>query len=90
MQTFVFTSVRTRIARIHIDESHRARLPVKTPSVLAGVKGGIAGGAAMIVPALLYGLLRYHSIWYAVNLLGGRGRRWLGPIRRWPRSRTFA
>ena len=40
---------------------------------MAGVKGGIAGGAAMIVPALLYGLIRYHSIWYAVNLLGGAG-----------------
>ena len=27
----------------------------------------------MIVPAVLYGLIRYHSIWYAVNLLGGAG-----------------
>jgi hypothetical protein len=27
----------------------------------------------MIVPALLYGLIAYHSIWYAVNLLGGAG-----------------
>src|SRR5208337_143688 len=33
----------------------------------------IAGGAAMIVPALLYGVIGYHSIWYAVNLLGGAG-----------------
>jgi hypothetical protein len=68
-----FTSVRTKVARIEVDESHRARLPVHTPSVMAGVKGGIAGGAAMIVPALLYGLIAYHSIWYAVNLLGGAG-----------------
>ena len=73
METFAFTTIRTKIARIQVDESHRARLPVHTPSVLAGVKGGIAGGAAMIVPALLYGLIRYHSIWYAVNLLGGAG-----------------
>lgn len=72
-ETFEFTTIRTRIARIEVDESHRARLPVHTPSVLAGVKGGIAGGAAMIVPALLYGQIRYHSIWYAVNLLGGAG-----------------
>ena len=50
-------AVRTKVARIEIDESHRARLPVHTPSVMAGVKGGIAGGAAMIVPALLYGLI---------------------------------
>jgi len=73
VQKFEFTTVRTRIARIQVDESHRARLPIHTPSVMAGVKGGIAGGAAMIVPALLYGLIRYHSIWYAVNLLGGAG-----------------
>jgi hypothetical protein len=73
VERFVFTTQRTRISRIEVDESHRARLPVHTPSVLAGMKGGIAGGAAMIVPALLYGLIRYHSIWYAVNLLGGAG-----------------
>jgi hypothetical protein len=27
----------------------------------------------MIVPAALYGLVRYHSIWYAVNLLAAGG-----------------
>jgi hypothetical protein len=73
VQKFKYTTVRTKVARIEIDASHRARLPVHTPSVMAGVKGGIAGGAAMIFPALLYGLIRYHSIWYAVNLLGGAG-----------------
>jgi hypothetical protein len=73
VQRFEFTTVRTKVAHIQIDNTHRARLPIHTPSVLAGVKGGIAGGAAMIVPALLYGLIRYHSIWYAVNLLGGAG-----------------
>lgn len=73
VQKFKYTTVRTKVARIEIDASHRARLPVHTPSVMAGVKGGIAGGVAMIVPAMLYGLIRYHSIWYAVNLLGGAG-----------------
>jgi hypothetical protein len=73
VQKFKYTTVRKKVAHIEIDESHRARLPVHTPSVMAGVKGGIAGGAAMIVPALLYGLIAYHSIWYAVNLLGGAG-----------------
>ena len=73
VQKFKFTTVRKKVTHIEIDESHRARLPVHTPSVMAGVKGGIAGGAAMIVPALLYGLIAYHSIWYAVNLLGGAG-----------------
>jgi hypothetical protein len=73
VQKFEYTTVRTRVARIQVDESHRARLPVHTPSVMAGVKGGIAGGVAMIFPAILYGLIAYHSIWYPVNLLGGAG-----------------
>jgi hypothetical protein len=80
IQKYEYTSVRTKVAHIEIDESHRARLPVHTPSVMAGVKGGIAGGAAMIVPAVLYGLIRYHSIWYSVNLLGGAGvAEWTNP-----------
>jgi hypothetical protein len=73
VQKFEYTTVRTKVARIEVDESHRARLPVHTPSVMAGVKGGIAGGVAMIFPAILYGLIAYHSIWYPVNLLGGAG-----------------
>jgi hypothetical protein len=73
VQKFHFATVRTKVAHIQIDESHRARLPVHTPSVMAGVKGGIAGGAAMIVPATLYSLIAYHSLWYSVNLLGGAG-----------------
>ena len=73
VQKFRYATVRTKVAHIEIDESHRARLPVHTPSVMAGVKGGIAGGAAMIVPAVLYSLIAYHSLWYAVNLLGGAG-----------------
>ena len=73
VETIAYTTVRTKITHIQIDESHRARLPIHTPSVMAGVKGGIAGGAAMIVPAVLYGLIGYHSIWYAVNLLAAGG-----------------
>src|SRR5271154_1105200 len=73
VQKFEYTTVRTKVAHIEIDESHRARLPVHTPSVMAGVKGGIAGGVAMIFPAILYSLIAYHSIWYPINLLGGAG-----------------
>jgi hypothetical protein len=73
VQKFKFTTARKKTTHIQIDETHRARLPVHTPSVMAGVKGGIAGGVAMIVPAMLYGLIAYHSIWYPVNLLGGAG-----------------
>ncbi|HEY4048538.1 MAG TPA: hypothetical protein VGM27_16855 [Acidobacteriaceae bacterium] len=74
------TTAYRSVARIKIDESHRARLPVRTPSVVAGIKGGAAGGIAMIAPALLYGIVVYHSIWYPVNLLGGAGvAEWANP-----------
>lgn len=64
-------TVRTSVARIEVTASHRARLPVETPSIRAGIDGGIAGGIAMTGLALLYGLIGYHSIWYPINLLAG-------------------
>jgi hypothetical protein len=66
-------SARTSVTRIEVSEEHRAHLPVETYPVLSGIKGGIAGGIAMIFPAMLYGIIGYHSIWYPVNLLGGAG-----------------
>jgi hypothetical protein len=66
-------STRETLARLPLDERHRKLLPLETFSVMAGVKGGIAGGIAMIVPAALFGLIRYHSVWYAVNLLAAGG-----------------
>jgi hypothetical protein len=47
----------------------RAWLPVETYPISAGLKGGIAGGAAMAVIACLYGLISQASIWYPINLL---------------------
>ncbi|HSY73134.1 MAG TPA: hypothetical protein VK798_12860 [Alloacidobacterium sp.] len=73
-------STRTHVTRVEISEEHRAHLPVETYPVLSGIKGGIAGGIAMIFPALLYGILSHHSIWYPVNLLGGAGvANWTNP-----------
>ena len=66
-------SSRSSVARLKVDPRHRKMLPIDTYSVLAGVKGGIAGGVAMVVPAMLYGLIKYSSIWYAVNLLAAGG-----------------
>lgn len=37
----------------------------------AGLLGGLVGGLLMPIPALLWGLLTGHGIWYPVNLLAG-------------------
>jgi hypothetical protein len=77
---FVPSSARSRVAHIEVSEVHRAYLPVESYPVLSGLRGGMAGGIVMILPALLYGYLTQHSIWYAVNLLGGAGvAHWTNP-----------
>jgi hypothetical protein len=49
----------------------RAWLPLKIYPISAGVKGGLAGGVAMALLAMLYGLIFVHSIWYPINLIAG-------------------
>ena len=67
------SSTRTMQERLPTSDMHRKMLPVQTFNIMTGVKGGLAGGAAMTIPAALYGLLKYHSIWYAMNLLAAGG-----------------
>ncbi len=50
---------------------YRLRLPVKVHPVSAGIKGGLVGGLVMPIPALIYGWLSGHGIWWPVNLLSG-------------------
>ncbi len=73
VQAVTIATTRKVVQRLEIGPEHRAALPVETYPVLSGLKGGIAGGIAMIFPALAYGLIAQHSIWYPVNLLGGAG-----------------
>jgi len=68
-----------RVARIQLDETHRAQLPLQSYSISSGIKGGIVGGIAMIIPAEAYGLIKFHSLWYTINLLGGAGARGAPP-----------
>jgi hypothetical protein len=59
-----------RIGHLHYGESsHRVRIPVEVHRYSAGILGGLAGGAAMAVLAIGYGLVVQHSIWYPINLL---------------------
>lgn len=71
---------RASVARIEVDATHRAQLPLETYPISSGIKGGIFGGLVMVIPAEIYSILRYHSIWYVVNLLGGAGvGDWVNP-----------
>jgi hypothetical protein len=66
-------SSRESLAYLPVGDRHRKLIPLETFSVMAGLKGGIAGGIAMTVPAALFSLIRYHSVWYAANLLAAGG-----------------
>src|SRR5262245_65473368 len=57
-----------RIEFMHRD-LHRARLPLEIYPVSAGVKGGLEGGAAMAVLAVLSGLVGGQGRWYPLNLI---------------------
>ncbi len=73
VQEIEIASSRRSVSRLSTSGEHRQHVGAGSFSPLAGLKGGLAGGIAMIFPALAYGLIAQHSIWYPVNLLGGAG-----------------
>lgn len=65
-----FVTERPVVDRLPVAQDQvRAWLPLQTHPISAGVKGGLAGGAAMAVLACAYGLIKAGSIWYPINLL---------------------
>ncbi len=66
-------SYRKSIEHLPVSPMHRKVIPVETFQFTTGLKGGFAGGTAMIAPALVFSLIRYHSLWYAMNLLAAGG-----------------
>jgi hypothetical protein len=50
---------------------YRFQLPLAFHPISSGVKGGIVGGLLMPIPAMVYGVLSNHTIWYPINLLAG-------------------
>jgi hypothetical protein len=61
---------RASVDRIMVaHELPRASLPVEIYPISAGLKGGLAGAAAMALLAGIYGLLSGNGIWYPMNLL---------------------
>ena len=51
------------------EAGHRVRVPAEIHPYTAGLAGGAAGGIAMAIIAMAYGLYSEGSIWYPVNLL---------------------
>jgi hypothetical protein len=72
IQPIEITTSRT-LRRAPASGQPRLILPVETFQITTGIKGGIAGGIAMTVPAGIFSLIRYHSFWYATNLLAAGG-----------------
>src|SRR6267142_2331345 len=69
-ERLVVVTSRREVARLSVAQAgNRAWLPVEIYPISAGVKGGLAGSVAMAALAMLYGLLKQHSIWYPINLL---------------------
>jgi hypothetical protein len=73
VEVITISTTRKRHEQLPTDPKHRKVMPLETFSIVAGIKGGIAGGVAMIVPATMFSLLKYHSLWYAMNLLAAGG-----------------
>ena len=70
----VLTTPSPTVRHLEVGEfDHRARLPLEIYPYSAGVRGGLVGGAAMAVLAILYGIIGHKSIWYPINLLAAAG-----------------
>ena len=71
LEVFQASTSRREIERVAVAAADlvRVTLPLELYPVSAGILGGLAGGFAMAVLAVLYGLLSGHGIWYPINLL---------------------
>jgi hypothetical protein len=75
VSTEIVTISSDRIASVHhhVAQGRREVQPLENYSTWVGVKGGLAGGLAMTIPAAIFGLLKYHSVWFPINLLAAGG-----------------
>ncbi len=63
-------AARRPVAHVEVAaQRQRAWLPLEIYPVTAGIKGGVAGGVAMALLAMAYGIVSGTSIWYPINLL---------------------
>jgi hypothetical protein len=52
---------------------HHQVTPLAGFSFISGIEGGLVGGVAMAIPATIFSLIKFHSPWYAINLLAAGG-----------------
>ena len=70
VEVFQPSTSRREIQRVSVAANLvRVTLPLELYPVSAGIWGGLAGGFAMAVLAVMYGLLSGHGVWYPINLL---------------------
>ncbi len=68
--TEVVAPARVAVTLLEVGEmGHRAILPLEIYPYTAGIKGGIAGGAAMAALAVAHGIIIHGSPWYTINIL---------------------
>lgn len=69
--------IRTASRAVQILETgkipHRARIPVEVHPYTAGAFGGLVGAVVMALMACVWGVFKYGSIWYPINLLAAAG-----------------
>jgi hypothetical protein len=68
--TVVIVPAKIGVDYLQVGElGNRAVLPLEIYPYSAGIKGGIAGGLAMAVLAVLQGIIFHGSPWYTINIL---------------------
>ena len=70
----IVAPARVTVAHLQVGElGHRAQLPLEIYPYSAGIKGGLAGGLAMAVLAVVHGVALHGSPWYTINILAATG-----------------
>ena len=70
----IIAPARVTVTHLQVGElGHRAQLPLEIYPYSAGIKGGLAGGLAMAVLALVHGVALHGSPWYTINILAATG-----------------
>lgn len=81
IQPIVVETTRATVDRYQLAEPLPITMEPGTANpIAAGFKAAVLGGIVMAIVAIVYGFVAHHSVWYAINLLGGAGTaNWTNP-----------